>query len=188
MKIIIAGDGKVGMTLTRQLSAEGHDLTLIDNDLSALESSEERYDIMVVHGNCASMPVLRQAGILEADLLIAATGADEINLLCCMSAHQMNKKLHTIARIRNPEYTSQIYEIRDAFALSLTVNPERQAAEEIEKLLKYPGFLRRDTFANGRVEIVELRINPDSKLCNRPLSQMNDIVNCQVLVLSLIHI
>ena len=134
MKIIIAGDGKVGMTLTRQLSAEGHDLTLIDNDLSALESSEERYDIMVVHGNCASMPVLRQAGILEADLLIAATGADEINLLCCMSAHQMNKKLHTIARIRNPEYTSQIYEIRDAFALSLTVNPERQAAEEIEKL------------------------------------------------------
>ena len=73
MKIIIAGDGKVGMTLTRQLSAEGHDLTLIDNDLSALESSEERYDIMVVHGNCASMPVLRQAGILEADLLIAAT-------------------------------------------------------------------------------------------------------------------
>lgn len=140
VKIIIAGDGKVGMTLTRQLSAEGHDLTLIDNDLSALESSEERYDIMVVHGNCASMPVLRQAGILEADLLIAATGADEINLLCCMSAHQMNKKLHTIARIRNPEYTSQIYEIRDAFALSLTVNPERQAAEEIEKLLKYPGF------------------------------------------------
>lgn len=187
MKIIIAGDGKVGMTLTRQLSAEGHDLTLIDNDLSALESSEERYDIMVVHGNCASMPVLRQAGILEADLLIAATGADEINLLCCMSAHQMNKKLHTIARIRNPEYTSQIYEIRDAFALSLTVNPERQAAEEIEKLLKYPGFLRRDTFANGRVEIVELRINPDSKLCNRPLSQMNDIVNCQVLVCTVLR-
>lgn len=74
------------------------------------------------------MPVLQQAGILEADLLIAATGADEINLLCCISAHQMNKKLHTIARIRNPEYTSQIYEIRDAFALSLTVNPERQAA------------------------------------------------------------
>ena len=79
-----------------------------------------------------------------------------------------------IARIRNPEYTSQIYEIRDAFALSLTVNPERQAAEEIEKLLKYPGFLRRDTFANGRVEIVELRINPDSKLCNRPLSQSEE--------------
>lgn len=138
-------------------------------------------------GTGASMPVLRQAGILEADLLIAATGADEINLLCCMSAHQMNKKLHTIARIRNPEYTSQIYEIRDAFALSLTVNPERQAAEEIEKLLKYPGFLRRDTFANGRVEIVELRINPDSKLCNRPLSQMNDIVNCQVLVCTVLR-
>lgn len=187
MKIIIAGDGKVGMTLTRQLSAEGHDLTLIDNDLDALEVSEERYDVMIVHGNCASMPILHQAGILDADLLIAATGEDEINLLCCMSAHQMNRKLHTIARIRNPEYTAQIYEIRDAFALSMTVNPERQAAEEIEKLLKYPGFLRRDTFANGRVEIVELRISQGSKLCNIPLSQMNDIVNCQVLVCTVLR-
>ena len=187
MKIIISGDGKMGATLVRQLSAEGYDLTLIDADLTVLESSEERYDIMVVHGNCASMDVLEQAGVKEADLLIAATGADEINLLCCMTAHGMNPSLHTIARVRNPEYTDQIYKMRDMFALSLTVNPERQAAVEMERLLKYPGFLKRDTFARGRVEIVELRINADSRLCNVALNDMNSIVKCKILICAVLR-
>ena len=116
MKIIIAGDGKMGATLTRQLSAEGYDLTVIDFNSKVLESSEERYDVMVVQGNCASMDVLRQAGVKEADLMIAVVGADEVNLLCCVTAHRMNPRLHTIARVRNPEYTDQIYEMRDMFA------------------------------------------------------------------------
>lgn len=187
MKIIISGDGKMGATLVRQLSAEGYDLTLIDANLTVLESSEERYDIMIVHGNCASMEVLEQAGVREADLLIAATGADEINLLCCMTAHGMNPSLHTIARVRNPEYTDQIYKMRDMFALSLTVNPERQAAVEMERLLKYPGFLKRDTFARGRVEIVELRINADSRLCNVALNDMNNIVKCKILICAVLR-
>ena len=97
MKIIIAGDGKMGATLTRQLSAEGDDLTLIDSNPKVLESSEERYDVMVVQGNCASMETLSQAGVREADLLIAMAGADEINLLCCVTAHSMNPNIHTIA-------------------------------------------------------------------------------------------
>ena len=177
----------MGATLVRQLSAEGYDLTLIDANLTVLESSEERYDIMVVHGNCASMGVLEQAGVKEADLLIAATGADEINLLCCMTAHGMNPSLHTIARVRNPEYTDQIYKLRDMFALSLTVNPERQAAVEMERLLKYPGFLKRDTFARGRVEIVELRINADSRLCNVALNDMNSIVKCKILICAVLR-
>lgn len=164
MKIIIAGDGKVGAMLTRQLSAEGNDLTLIDNNGKVLESTEERYDIMAVQGNCASMDVLCQAGIEEADLLIAATGADEVNLLCAMTAHGLNSKLHTIARVRNPEYSKQIYQMKEVFPLSLAVNPEKQTADEIERLLKFPGFLRRDTFAKGRVEIVELKVTEDSKL------------------------
>ena len=82
MKIIIAGNGKVGLALTRQLSQEGYDLTLIDSNSDVLESSVERYDVMAVYGNCASMEILRQAGVDEADLLIAATSADEVNLLC----------------------------------------------------------------------------------------------------------
>ena len=145
MKIIIAGDGKVGANLTRKLSAEGYDITLIDTNGEVLDASLERYDVMAVNGNCALMSVLSEAGVDRADVLIASTSADEINLLCCMTAHKMNPELHTIARIRNPEYSEQIYTMRDAFGLSLTVNPEKQTAVEIERLLKYPGFLQRET-------------------------------------------
>lgn len=187
MNIIIAGDGKVGSMLTRQLSAEGHDITVIDAQNEILQASVEHYDVISVHGNCASMSVLQQAGVREADLLIAVTNADEVNLLCCTTAHAMNRKLHTIARIRNPEYTEQIYKMRDVFGLSMIINPENQAAMEMERLLKYPGFLRRDTFAKGATEIVELRVEAGSKLCNVRLMDLRNIVKCQVLVCAVLR-
>lgn len=182
MNVIIAGEGKVGMTLTKKLLAEGHDLTVIDTKQDILSTIVERFDVMALEGNCASMEVLAQADIKNADLFIAVTGLDEINLLSCMTAHKMNPELHTIARIRNPEYSSQVYEMRDIFGISMTVNPERQAAIEIDRLLKYPGFVKRDTFAKGRVEIVELRVEDDSKLCNVSLMDLGDIIKCKVLV------
>jgi len=187
MNIIIAGGGKLGLTLVRQLSAEGHDLTVIDHNSSVLESTVERFDTMVTPGNCASMEVLLRAGIQEADLLIAATAQDEVNLLCCMTAHGLNPQLHTIARIRTPEYTQQIMTMRDVFPLSMTVNPEKQAAMEIERLLKFPGFLRRESFAKGRAEIVELRIDSASKLRNLPLSELGTVVKCRVLVCAVLR-
>ena len=187
MKIIIAGNGKMGRALTRQLTSEGHDITLIDSNNSVLESSIELFDVMAVYGNCASMEVLRQANVAEADLLIAATNADEVNLLCCMTAHGMNRRLHTIARIRNPEYTEQAYALRDVFGLSLAVNPELQTAAEIDRLLKYPGFLKRDTFAKGRVEIVELLVDERSKLCDVTLTHLGGIVKCRVLVCAVLR-
>ena len=187
MNIIIAGDGKVGSTLTRLLSAEGHDVTLIDSNYKVLENSLEQYDVMAIHGNCASMDILLQAGVKDADLLIAVTNMDVVNLLCCTTSHGLNPKLHTIARIRNPEYTEQIYTMRSTFGLSMAINPEKQAAREIERLLKYPGFLKRDSFAKGRTEIVELRISADSKLCNVALSDMNSIVKCRVLVCAVLR-
>ena len=187
MNIIIAGDGKVGSMLTRQLSSEGHDITVIDSDAKVLQSSVERYDVISVHGNCASMNVLLQAGVRDTDLLIAATSADEVNLLCCTTAHALNPKLHTIARIRNPEYTEQIHRMRNIFGLSMVINPENQAAVEIDRLLKYPGFLRRDTFAKGKTEIVELRVDAGSKLCNVRLMDLRSIVKCQVLVCAVIR-
>ena len=187
MNIIIAGNGKVGATLARQLSAEGYDLTVIDSDQAVLEETIARYDVMAVNGNCASMPILLQAGVMDADLLIAATSEDEINLLCCTTAHALNPKLHTIARIRNPEYTDQIYEMRDTFGLSMTVNPEKRSAQEIERLLQYPGFLRRDIFARGRAEIVELRVDASSKLCNVSLMEMANIVRCRTLVCAVLR-
>lgn len=187
MKILIAGDGKVGATLTRQLSREGYDLTVIDSNPRVLDASVEAYDVMAVCGNCAAMSTLRSAGVEEADLLIAATSADEVNLLCCMTAHGMNPDLHTIARIRTPEYTEQIYSMRDHFALSMTVNPEKQAATEIFRLLKYPGFLKRDTFARGRVEIVELRVKEESKLRGVMLKDLGSVIKTRVLICTVLR-
>lgn len=187
MNIIIAGNGKVGTTLARRLSEEGYNLTLIDSDPEVLADVCEDCDVLGVQGNCASMPVLQQAGVEDADLLIAATSMDEVNLLCCTTAHGLNSKLHTIARIRNPEYTQQIYAMRDVFALSLSVNPEKQAASEIESLLRFPGFLQRDTFANGRTAIVELRVDKDSKLRNVSLNGLNSIVKSKVLVCAVLR-
>ena len=142
MKIIIAGDGKVGLTLTQKLSAAGHDLTLIDSNQRVLDSSVERYDVMGVQGNCASMRVLESADVKKADLLIAATSSDEVNLLCGMTAHGLNPRIHTIARIRNPEYGKQIF----------------------------------------TMEIVELRIQKGSKLCDVALMNLENVVKCKVLV------
>ena len=187
MRIIIAGIGKVGITLAGQLSAEGHDITLIDQDSLLLEEHATQFDALGVCGNCASRDILLTADVEHANLVIAVTDADEINLLCCMTAHGINPQIHTIARIRRPEYTEQIMTMPEVFPLSMTVNPEKEAALEIERLLKYPGFLRRDTFAKGLVEIVELQISEDSKLCNVSLSELSNIIKCRVLVCAVLR-
>lgn len=187
MKVIIAGDGKVGSRLTKQLTEEGYDVTLIDKNQKTLQASVDTYDVMAVNGNCASMDVLLDAGVKDADMLIAATGADELNLLSCVTAHGLNPALHTIARVRNPEYTDQVYEMRNLFSLSHTFNPERQAAHEIKRLLEYPGFMKLDTFAKGLVEIVEIRIDKNSKLKDVPLTKLDSIVNCRILVCSVLR-
>lgn len=187
MKIIIAGAGKVGRALAQQLAAEGHDLTIIDLNSQVLESQVIQYDAIGVQGNCASKAILLQAGVEEANLLITTTNADEVNLLCCMTAHGINPNIHTIARIRNPEYTEQVMTMRNTFPLSLIVNPEKQTAMEIERLLKFPGFLRREFFAKGRSQIVELRIDSGSKLCNVALMNMSSVVKCRVLVCAVLR-
>ena len=187
MKIIIAGDGKVGSMLSRQLSAEGHDVTIIDANAAVQQRSEERHDVIAIHGNAASMAVLQQAGVKDADLLLAVTGADEVNLLCCITAHALKPGLHTIARIWNPEYIDQIYRMRNVYGLSMVINMENQAAAEINRLVMYPGFLRRDTFAQGKTEILELRVDSNSKLKDVRLRDLRNIAKCQVLVCAVIR-
>lgn len=187
MNIIVAGNGTVGEALVKQLSAEGYNLTLIDYNTDRLQDMSEHYDCIGVRGNCASMETLKQSGVESADLLIAATGSDEVNLLCAMTAKGINPQIHTIARIRNPEYVEQAYVMRNVFGLSMTFNPEKQAAREIERLLKFPGFLKRDSFAKGKVEIVELRIDAESKLKDVTLSTMYKTVKCKVLVCAVIR-
>lgn len=187
MKILLAGCGNVGETLLAQLSSEGYEITVIDSDPTLLEKLVERYDVMAMNGNCASMETLRQADVEHADLMIAVTGSDELNLLCSMTVHGMNPHIHTIARIRTPEYIEQVYSMRDVFGLSLAFNPERQAALEIERLLKFPGFLKRDSFAKGRVEIVELRVDEGSPLCDVSLIHLQSTVKCKVLVCAVLR-
>lgn len=187
MKILIAGGGKVGGVIARRLAGENNDITVIDRSDRVLGAFAEQIDVMTVQGNCTVKETLENAGAGDADLLIAVTGSDETNLLCCMTAHYINSKMHTIARIRNPEYTKQIYEMRDVFALSMIVNPEKQAADEIHRLLQFPGSLKLDTFAKGRVEIVELRVDEGSKLCNIPLTSIQHIAGCKVLVCAVLR-
>ena len=137
------GDGKVGLALTRQLLHEGHEVTIVDSNPVVLQANMYQYDVMAVQGNAATMEALRQALVEKADLLIAATSADEINLLCCLTAKKMNSRLHTIARVRNPDYTEQLFFMREELGLSMTINPELSAAREIFHLLQFPSFLHR---------------------------------------------
>lgn len=187
MDIIIAGSGKLGTMLTKKLAEEGHNITIIDTNLTVTSELIEEYDIMAVEGNCASIETLRECEIGDAELLIATTGSDELNLLTCMTAHAMNKSIHTIARIRTPEYMESTYVLRKPLALSLTVNPERHAAREINRLLKYPGFIKREKFANGLIEIVGIKIDEDSPLNGKPLYQLPRIAHCQVIVCTVLR-
>lgn len=181
MKIIIVGDGKVGAALAAQLSGEDHDVTIVDPNLDALNESASRLDVMVVAGNGASLPTLRTAGAEEADLVIAATSRDEMNLLSCLTAKKLGVK-NTIARIRNPEYADQLVEMREELGLSMTVNPEQAAALEAYHLLQFPSFLKRDSFAKGRVEIVAIPVDKDSKLAGIPLFKLYEIAGVNALV------
>ena len=181
MKIVIVGDGKVGYTLTKRLSQEGHDIVVIDNNRSVLLQSQEALDVAVVDGNGASVEVQREAGVGSSDLLIAATSGDETNLLCCMVARKLGCR-HTIARVRNPEYDQQTCFLKDELGLSMVINPEKAAALEIFRLLQYPSFLKRDSFAKGSVELVELKIKENNVLANTRLDQFRTLSNVNALV------
>lgn len=187
MKILIAGAGKVGKSLTRELSSEGHDLSLIDKNPKVLEDIMESYDVITVQGNSATRTTLLEAGVEDADVFIAATNADEINMLACVTAHALNKNIHTIARIRDPEYVAQAYSMQDDFGMDLVINPDRQAAFEIARLLKYPGFLKRESFAKARVEIVELKVKSESRLANVSLMDLSKVVRCKVLICAVLR-
>ena len=187
MNIIIAGIGKVGSTLLGKLAGEGHDLTLIDLKKDVLELACEGQDAMGVAGNCASAKVLQEAGVKDAQMLIAVADADEVNLLTCMVAHSLNPRIHTIARIRDPEYMEQAQTMQKMFSLSMVINPELQSAREMDRVLKLPGFLRRESFAKGRAQIVELRIEGGSKLDGVSLMELYRIIRCRVLVCTVLR-
>ena len=168
MKIVIVGDGKVGSTIARQLSTEGHDIIMIDSNTNVLETSGSTMDIICLEGNGCSAAVQREAGMPDADLLIAATSADEVNMLCCLLGKKLGAR-HTIARVRNPEYFAQINLLKEELGLSMAVNPESAAAQEVSRLLRFTSALKIEPFARGRVELVEIKVPENSVLDGIPL-------------------
>ena len=181
MKIIIVGCGKVGDLLTSYIAAEGHDVVVVDTDAGLIDKTVNEYDIMGIAGNGACNSVLLEAGVDKANLVIAVTAHDELNIMCCMIARRLGAR-HTIARVRNPEYSEQIAFMRSEFGLSMAVNPEFDAAQEIQRIIRFPAALRVDTFCKGRVDLVEVKIDEGHPLCGRKLSELVSVCGVNVLV------
>ena len=165
MKIIIVGCGKIGSTIARELNDEGNHIVVIDKNPQAVENLTGSIDIMGITGNGASFEILQEAEIENADLIIAVTGADELNIYCCLLARSAGVR-HTIARVRNPEYTKDLPRIKDNLGLSLSINPELICAREMDRLLKFPGAIEIDTFAKGVVELIKISVPENSFLSN----------------------
>lgn len=181
MRIIIVGCGNVGTTLAQQLCQEGHNITVIDEKERVVKDITNTYDIMGVVGNGASFAVQTEAGVDEADLLIAVTGKDELNLLCCLIAKKAGD-CHTIARVSNPVYSREIAFIKEELGLSMVINPKYAAAMEIARVLKFPSALKIDTFAKGRVELIKYEIEENSILCNMCLKDISTKLHCDILI------
>ncbi len=157
MKIIIAGCGKVGYTLAEQLSEEGHEITVIEPRAEKVQAAVDALDVIGYIGNGNSYKMQKEAGVEEADLMIAVTGHDEVNLLCCLIAKKAGN-CKTIARVRNPEYADEIHFIREELGLSLSINPELATAIDIERLIQVPSALEIDSFAKGRAYMLRFEI------------------------------
>lgn len=181
MRITVVGDGKVGRTLAEQLSRENHDVVVIDRDQQVIDQTMNMLDIMGVCGNGASYQVQKEAGVEKADLLIASTDSDEVNILCCMVAKKLGAK-HTIARVRNPEYTDQLMAMQEELGLSMHINPEYAAAAELFRMLRFPSAIKIEEFSNKSVEMAEVRVQEDSPLNGVYLRNMNKNLKSRALI------
>ncbi len=171
MRIVIVGDGKVGITLTEYLSKEGHDIIVIDNNPKVVEKVINSFDVMGISGNGASFEVQMEAEVNKADLLIAATSSDELNILCCMTAKKIGVK-NTIARVRNPEYSKQLVFMQEELGLSMVVNPEYETAKAISRMLRSPAAIKIDDFSKNTAELAEIRITKENKFCGKTISEL----------------
>lgn len=180
MHIIIVGCGKVGRTLAEQLQEEEIDLTLIDTVEKTINDVTEDIDAMGIVGNGASINTLMEAGISTADILIAVTASDELNLLCCLIA-QKTGSCQTIARVRNPIYSQEIGFIKEKLGISMIINPEYAAAQEISRLLRFPAAIKIDPFSRGKVELLKFKVLPEFHLDSMSISRITEKFRCDIL-------
>lgn len=183
MKIVIVGSGKVGFTLAEHLSKEDHDVTIVDTDFEALKRASDTLDVMCIKGNGASSAILDEAGAGSADVVIAATGLDEINMICGQVAKRMGAR-YVIARIRNEDYTRDLTYLQKDLSIDLVINPEYATATEISRLLRLPNAANIETFYRGRVELVGFRLQKDDFLVGKTLASLKlrdiDVLFCAV--------
>ncbi|MBR5279569.1 MAG: Trk system potassium transporter TrkA [Clostridia bacterium] len=182
MRVIVVGLGKIGTTIVGSLVSEGHDVVAVDRDAKAVAEITNEYDVMAVCGNGADVEPLVEAGVAKTELLIAVTESDEMNMLSCFMAKKLGAR-HTIARIRNPEYNDQsLVFMKQQLELSMAINPELLAAEELFKLLKFPSALKVETFSRRSYEMVEVRLKPDSALIGMSLKDIRQKYKAKFLV------
>lgn len=172
MRILVVGDGKVGHTLAENLAREEHSVVIVDNDEEALHRSEDMLDVMCVRGNGANAQTLMEAGVDKADIIIAATTSDETNMVCCLIAKRLGAK-YAIARIRDPEYNESLNLLQQELGIDMAINPERATALEISRLLRFPFASNIESFAKGRVELVEFRAQENDVVVGTPLRELS---------------
>ena len=172
MKILVVGDGKVGHIIAENLAGEGHDVVIVDNDEQALQRSEATLDVLCVRGNGANAQTLIDAGAQHADIIIAATAGDETNMLCCLIAKRLGTR-YAIARVRDPEYNESLTMLQRELGIDMTINPERATALEISRLLRFPFASNIESFARGRVEMVEFRAKENDAVVGIQLKDLS---------------
>lgn len=181
LNIIIVGCGKVGMTLIEQLSKEGHDITIIDKNVAKVQEMSNLYDIMGLVGNGASYSVQMEAGIENADLIIAVTASDELNLLCCTVAKQVGD-CAAIARVRTPDYSKEAGYLREKLGLTMIINPELEASLETARILYLPTALEVNSFAHGQAEIVKFKIPEGNLLDGMTIATLGKSITNEILI------
>ena len=182
LSIVIVGCGKVGHTLTEQLVQEGHDITIVDTNDRVIRDTTEVFDVMGICGNGASLNVLEEAGIEKADMIIAVTGSDELNLLCCTIAKKVGGDISAIARVRNPDYADELVYLRQQLGLSMIINPELEAARQIARILSRPKALTVSSFARGHAEMLSFRIPAGNILCGKHIMELEPVFSFGYLV------
>lgn len=175
MNIIIVGCGRVGRSIAEQLNMEGHSITVIDEKYEALERISDTQNVMAIQGNGATYSVLREAEIDSCDLLIAVTAADELNLYTCLLAKNAGVK-STIARVRNPEYISDVEIIKDDLKLTLAINPEYTCASDISRLLKYPGATKISSFSKGMIDFIKIKLTDKTPITGRRVADTASVL------------
>lgn len=182
MKIIIVGCGKVGQKITERLSHENDmDIIVVDKRHEAVRELINEYDVMGISGSASNLDILIEAGIKNADILIAVTGSDELNLLTCLMAKKLGD-CQTIARVRKPDFHKSIHLLKDELGLAMVINSEEAAAAEIARALRFPSAIQIDTFAKGRIEILRFKVSPDSVLDNMRVADISTRLNADILV------